>query len=66
MLDSASAAQTTVQTQIVEQLEQQLHKVGRQTNRQDTFIIYLEFCHECTLMCLTKKVIVMSHLGMCL
>ena len=31
--DSASTAQTKVQTQIVEQLEQQLYKVGIQTGQ---------------------------------
>ena len=66
MLNDKSTAQTKVQTQIVEQLEQQLYKVGIQTNGLSTFMMYFECSHECTLRCLTNKLIIMSHLGLCL
>ena len=42
MLNNKSTAQTKVQTKIVEQLEQQLYKVGIQKNGLNTFMIYFE------------------------
>ena len=42
LLNSASTAQTKVQTQIVEQLQQQLYKVEIQTNKGSMFMMHIQ------------------------
>ena len=48
IVDDASTAQTKVQMQIVEQLEQQLYKVGIQTEGLITFMMNWQRITDCT------------------